>query len=361
MKQVRTWPFIVILIFCTFMVSALVIYTYQTTKENLMKEIVRAVLPVSPEPKQPLRYGAWYPWWGEDKALSSLMTAKDYLSSISPVWYTLTPSGELQKRDIKTQSDVMQIANSSGLTLIPTIDNQFDVRRVVKLISSKTAVDKFIQDISSEAAQYDYDGFDLDWEEVNEEYAKELMDFISLLSTALHSKNLTLSVTVHARTGEDSDWTMAKTYDWKMLSKTVDEVRIMAYDFHNEGTKPGPITPRSKLRKVVEYANRTIIGSKITIGLPNYGYDWSGDDNKSVSFTTASELINNNQGVWARDEESEELIGTYTDQENNHTIWIVDQFGLLQKISLAQSNTITSFCFWRIGEEDPTIWSNLQE
>ncbi|OGG09783.1 hypothetical protein A2154_01645 [Candidatus Gottesmanbacteria bacterium RBG_16_43_7] len=301
-------------------------------------------------------YCAWFPWWHETQALSALRLAKNTLHTISPVWYRVDSDGYLEPLKVTMRNEVTDIATVSGIRLAPTIGNDFDNNRIELVLTNASKSAAIIEQIVDIAKIHLYDGIDLDWEEILPKNSDLLHQFIKTLADKLHHQNRFLSVTVHAKTG-DSDWDMAKTYDWSELSKYADEIRIMAYDFHTELSPPGPITPLDALKSVINYAQKTIPPEKITIGLPNYGYDWSDTNNLSVSFTDAEVRMDHYNGIWIRDPQSYELIGTYENNDINHTIYLVDNVSLREKIDISHKSGINSICLWRLGEEDPEIWS----
>lgn len=65
--------------------------------------------------------------------------------------------------------------------------------------------------------------------------------------------------------------------DWvryKQLGEILDHVEIMSYDFAWRGSAPGPVSPGFWMRNVYRWVTSQIDPSKVSWGLPLYGYFW---------------------------------------------------------------------------------------
>ena len=88
-------------------------------------------------------------------------------------------------------------------------------------------------------------------------------------------------------------WNGAGAEDWTAIGGVADSVKIMAYDYHYASTDAGAITPLDWLDKVVTYAETTVPRSKIIVGLPWYGYDWSSAGGATASYASAMQVAQN--------------------------------------------------------------------
>jgi spore germination protein YaaH len=62
------------------------------------------------------------------------------------------------------------------------------------------------------------------------------------------------------------------------LDPYCDTASIMSYGMSWAGSAPGPVSPRSWLEGVYEYATRVMTPDKVFMGLPGYGWNWTIDD-----------------------------------------------------------------------------------
>ena len=300
-------------------------------------------------------FSSWIPCCDENRSLSSLEIAKGKLGSILPVWYQLERNGQITET-IAYKKEITSIATDSKISIMPTITNEFKGEYVTTFLDNEELQLAEIEKLVRIALDSGYSGWDLDWEEILESDRERFSDSVELFARHLHENNLLLSVTVHAQTGQPDDWVGSKGQDWSAISEHADFIRIMAYDFHNVSTQPGPITPLDKLEQVLDYAISIIPKDKIVLGLPTYGYDWSEEKVVSFQYEDVIKQIDQFGGSWSRDNESFALVGNYTFNGMDHTIWFEDKESTAKKIAIARSFGVYQFTYWRLGGEDQRIW-----
>lgn len=313
---------------------------------------------VSNVPTSKPQYSVWIPWWEEKRALFSLSKAKSFLVSISPTWYELKKSGFIEEIISSHKKEIINIAGSSSIMILPTIGNNFDKKRVSLFLDDEDIQEKEMQKLINLALSKGYQGWDLDWEEISKEDKDKFSIFVQKFAENLHKKGLLLSVTVHAQTGKASDWEGSKGQDWRALARNADFIRIMAYDFHHSKSEPGPITPLDDLEEVVKYAISSIPISKIVLGLPTYGYDWGEDKGEPLPYQDIIERLREYKTGYKRDKDSFALVGRYETRGVDHVIWFEDKESLIEKIKIGRFFGIYQFCLWSLGGEDINIWTD---
>ena len=326
---------------------------------NINKESSTLTSIPSPE------FSAWIPWWDEERAITSLERTGKKLKFILPVWYRVDENGKISEISSNLKDKILKKAIDNNLSIIPTISNAsttgFDPERVSILVSDQNLRKEEVENLVNLANKKGFGGWDLDFEQVYEKDRENYSKFVSVLSENLHKEGLLLSVTVHAQTGSVYDWEGTKGQDIKSIGKYADFVRIMAYDFHNQDSLPGPITPLSWLESILEYAVDVLPTEKIVLALPTYGYDWSEAKVKPVQYTDAVDLLNQQGKSWERDKKSHALTGEYDAAGEKHTLWFEDADSLKKKIEIAKKFGIYQFALWRLGGEDPKIWEKLEQ
>ncbi len=314
----------------------------------------------SPTPPPKSQLSAWIAQWDQDQALVNLDTVKNNLSSISPVWYSITQNGRIiEMPNLTSKPQITKLAHTANLSLLPTIVNEFDHKRVSTLLKNKPLQVSQIDKLVKIATQSGFSGYDLDWEQISQSDRDNFTNFVTLFSQKLHQNNLILSVTVHAQNGLPDDWEGTKGQDYPTLGAQADLIRIMAYDYHYEDSSPGPITPLEKLEEALKYAKTTLPADKIVLGLPTYGYDWTPTKGEGLQYQEIIDRLASLNASSYRDDTSFELRSDYTQKGIDHHVWYVDKDAILKKIDLARSYGVYQFCFWRLGGEDPDIWDAL--
>lgn len=326
--------------------------------KNLLQETpVGHLTYLKPVPATQLN--SWIAWWDEEKAVGTLKK-NPKLASISPLWYKIDKQGNLQTIPHFLEGPIKDIARQSNIKLIPAITNDFDPERVSKVINNTDILQNFMEKLANLAAGSNYQGFDIDWEEINPQDQQAFSLFIQKLSGFLHTYNLALTVSVHPQTGQPSDRAVARAYNLAKLSQNSDALKIMAYDIHNQNSAPGAVIPFGKLIEILDYTKSVIPAEKTILGIPGYGYDWAeGQKGTAVSFAEASDRIKKYDGSIQRDTESYSLAGNYISDGKKHTIWFEDAQTIGKIIEKARSYGIYRFSFWRLGVEDPAVWTKL--
>lgn len=327
--------------------------TFLILQNRLLPPIILA------KPVPASNYSAWIPNWDQEKVITSLQQSNGKLTFISPVWYQLTATAEVQEVNKIEKIRIKEIANTQAMKTMPTIFNDFDARRVSVLIKDPVLIESFSKRLIEIAQEEGYVGWDIDFEQLDLQDRDNFSNFIKVLAEELHQEQLLLSVSVHVQTGKSSDWESAKTQAWPALTKSVDYLRIMAYDFHNSNTSAGAITPIDRYKEVLRYATSIIPIEKLVVGLPLYGYNWDQDKADPVDYLQTQKLATEFNFQFQRDKNSQALTGSYKDKDVEHTIWIEDSQSLISKINTARFFGIYQFCFWRLAGEDPQLWSQL--
>ncbi|MFC1727368.1 glycosyl hydrolase family 18 protein [Patescibacteria group bacterium] len=305
------------------------------------------------------QYFAWIPGWEETRAIESLNKVGNNLQAISPVWYRLETSGEIVPIKTNQKEIILKLAQDMGLKVMPTVFNEFDSQSVTNLLTDQFLQEQLVTKLIDLAQENGYQGWDLDWEEIDRADNERFSNFVRFLAEELHKNDLLLSVTVHAQTGQLDDWDGSKGQNWLKLGQRADQIRIMAYDFHHSGTEPGPVTPSGKLRAVIGFALSQIPKEKIVLGLPTYGYDWWEKGAWSLQYTEAIKVITDNRGHWQYDSQEMAVTGQYVFENQKHQLWFENAQSIVAKINLATDLGVRNFIFWSLGGEDQDLWENI--
>lgn len=178
------------------------------------------------------------------------------------------------KINSKSIDDLVQKAHSSGNTILPML-SAFNDDAIKAVISNP---DYFAEKIAAEVKFKKYDGITIDFEstKLNSNYSRQMVDFMRKLRNQLKEGKYEIALAVSPRFEGSSQkgYSHHGFYDFKGLSKYVDHMHLMCYDFHSKKGKPSPVLPEDSLVKILEYAKENIPNEKITVLLPFYGYVW---------------------------------------------------------------------------------------
>ncbi len=231
--------------------------------------------------------------------------------------------------------------------VISELNNYSRTHYVLKPKSS--ARKKLITDIAKASKRYD--GVQIDFESMPVDDGRHFQLFLRDLKKCMPKK--IISVALPARRSASKD-----AYDYPAIARIVDRVIIMAYDQHYSTSKPGPVAAKSWSRAVAEFAISKIPPKKLIMGLPLYGRAWQEKRyDKALRFSHIKNIIANYNIIKNEDDEygmrfefevPVRIIGYYETPSS-----------VLAKLKMYASLGITGVSFWRIGQEDKTLWEQI--
>jgi spore germination protein YaaH len=301
------------------------------------------------------KVSVWIPPWSP-AALTSIQANASAISESNPVWYAWNADYTIAKQ---WNAENPTWRSSMGGLLIPTVQNlvndSFDGNAAAAMLANATTREAHATALAQLAIANGFDGIDVDYERVPTASRAAFTSFVGSLAAKLHAANKKLSVTVYAKASDKENWNGPGSQDWSAIGGAADSVKIMAYDYHWSTSAPGAITPLDWLDQVAAYAEQTIAGSKIMMGLPWYGYDWPASGGAATaSFASAHQTILTNNATVQHDAASGEPYFSYS----GHTVYFQDAAGYAKKLDVLKQkhSGIGGFAHWAAGQEDPDIW-----
>lgn len=209
--------------------------------------------------------------------------------------------------------------------------------------------DQMVNDIMK--AVEPFDGLNVDYELIPGKDAKNFMRFLEKLSAECHKKGKLFTVCVPARIKTISD----DIFPYKKIASISDRVMIMAYDEHWSTSRPGAVASVDWCRKIADYAVTTIPPEKLVMGLPFYGRSWASEKvSQGWYFEGVNRMMNEYKPgkVQYINEVPTVDIKVTVDTE----FWFEDAYSIVTKMRLYELSGIRHIAFWRIGQEDKTVW-----
>ncbi len=365
------------LLICFILVG--VIWSGLETQESAAPPPQRAPDSASPararQPAQPFpRVIAWMPSsWDADAALRSFQAHPSQIDEISPFWYGMTASGALAPRTGAPNADLVAAAHEAGILVLPTISNSFDPARVHTVLNNDTIRSQHVQAIVFEVISQNYDGIDIDYENLLASDRELFSQFLAELAVALQQYNRLLSVAVQAKTGDAFDWDGVGAHDYAAIAGVADEVRIMTYGWCWRtgcvgSSPPGPIAPVFWIRDVMSYARGRIPPSRLIMGIPLYGYDWWPVDDpdsplngRALNWQQVQDLRQQYepQVQWWESEARGAVQEHWFRYGNGHQVVYADRDSVGVRWQVAQEYQAAGVALWYLGSDDPAIWDFL--
>ncbi|MHC1716732.1 MAG: glycosyl hydrolase family 18 protein [Candidatus Dojkabacteria bacterium] len=313
-------------------------------EENIVEEI-------------PLKESGWIPNWAFELGLESLKNNLTILDTVNPVLYSIKKDGTLESRKASTSNiqELSDISKTEGIKIVPTIGS-YDYESINSLLKNATTYTKNISSIIAEVEKYNFDGIDLDFEQVESKNKEMYFKYLRDLRLELSKREKTLSVTVFAQWENGKYKNNAETIsvqDYTLLGEIADEVRIMGYDYTlSTSNVAGAIGPINWLKDVLGFATKYIPKEKIWLGVHLYGYEWVGSKTEALTYTSVEKILNSGIASSFKKEIGEGY-AKFSCAKNTTTceMYYQTKEGIALRRELAKTYEIEGISYWRLGGE----------
>ncbi|MBU6374329.1 MAG: glycosyltransferase [Alphaproteobacteria bacterium] len=315
------------------------------------------VAPISSHPGDAARYAFFVNW--DDNSFVSLKRNATGLDVLAPEWMHLAGAdGAIRADDPIKEARVRAwlAAHAPRLAITPLVNNydsatqSWDGRSVARLAADPAARARFVAAVTASVATTRDRGVHLDFEQVPEAAMPDYARLIDELGAALHTQGRTLDVSVPV---DDESIPFAR------LARSADHLVLMAYDEHTTDADPGPLASQGWFERTLDRRFAALPDGKLIVAIGSYAYDWRGSGH-GVELTM--------QEAWqaARDSDSrvafdaEALAPTFAyldDSGRRHEVWALDAATAYNQTAAALAMKPAGVALWRLGSEDPGVWS----
>ena len=343
--------------------------------------------PLPTKPDIPL--DAWVPYWALDASLPDARQRVPSMREVSPFWFNAAGVDQIvvdPNASVELTSEFMDTVRGLDVDVVPSIIDALPAGEMAAILADPITRAQHVETIRTFAADGDYDGIDIDYEQFAFADGRETwaatrpnwVAFITELAAVLHSDGRSLTVSVPpvydaGQTSESGFW----VYDYGAISDHVDRIRMMTYDF--SVSEPGPIAP-------LEWVESAIVGAieatgspdKLVLGLPAYGRNWpvrttgvcpatDVPGRTSVSARSVDELIKRRDaspvpvdatGEWQFEYDLEVSDGIATCVQTRQ-VHYVDGDGIALRMDLARQYRLDGVALWAFGFDDDAVWDAI--
>ncbi|HYO19673.1 MAG TPA: glycosyl hydrolase family 18 protein [Dermatophilaceae bacterium] len=323
------------------------------------------------EPARTAQVVASLPVWHLASGTESIVQQAQGLSGASPQAYEIGAEGEIVPRfqppGVSLQQELDSLRDA-GVPIIPSITNTSDgswsTERIQRILHDPVLLQQHIDAVVAFVRAEDFAGVDIDIEELEAEDREAFSSYIAQLADALHADDRILAVDVFAKDSDAGYDERNRAQDYAALGRSVDQLRIMAYDYHWSTSTAGPIAPLDWVRSVLQYAVSQVPPEKIVLGLPTYGYSWAdgGQEGKLSSWLQAYGASKEFDAPVQWDSSSQSPWLTYTDAQGaQQVVWFENSYSLKAKMDLARSYDVGGVFIWLVGDVDDGIWAVVED
>ena len=292
-----------------------------------------------------------------------------YLTELSVFSYGFTEDGELIPPPVDDRR-MIQAAKEHGtevtLTLTPLgADGRFSNQLISALVNQEMAQRNLHRNLIRIMAEKGYDGLNIDFEYVLAEDRNAFTVFVAQTTRILNQLGFYVSAALAPKTSDDQIGTLYEGIDYAGLGQAANSVLLMTYEWGYTYGPPMAVAPISQVRRVVEYALTRIPAEKISLGVPNYGYDWP---LPYVRGTTRARTLGNVEAVQLAifygvpirfDEAVQSPYFHYWQYGVEHEVWFEDVRSYHAKFELVKEYGLRGIGVWQIMQLFRAGWELL--
>jgi cellulose synthase/poly-beta-1,6-N-acetylglucosamine synthase-like glycosyltransferase/peptidoglycan/xylan/chitin deacetylase (PgdA/CDA1 family)/spore germination protein YaaH len=313
--------------------------------------------PTVPE-NRPLSIGFYINW--DESSYASLKRNLDHLDWVIAEWSHLEATSD-GSTSLETDVDAPAL-NWIRLTrpqvqVIPMVQNLVDEKwqpdLLARAVGDEAGRQRLITALTDFVQQNKFPGVCIDFEEPPPATQQALLTFIQELHQAFGAKGLFV---IQAVPFDDPDWR------YKEYAAATDYLMLMAYDQHWAGSDPGSVAAQDWYESNIAKRMHELNPAKTIVALGSYGYNWTAGEKEADEVTCQEALIT------AKESDAKIVFDPATrnpnfeydeDDGSHHIVWFLDAVTAYNQMRAASGFKPAGFAVWRLGSEDPSIWSVL--
>jgi peptidoglycan-N-acetylglucosamine deacetylase len=271
-----------------------------------------------------------------------------------PAWLNLQgPNLALTQHLDKHALSAIAETNPS-MVILPMVQNAsnatWDGQGLARLLADPERRHALLNGIVAFVGNNRFQGAVVDFEQLPQTAYPDLHSFLAELSAAFAPHGWIIVV---ATPFDDDSWPYAD------YAKLIDYTLLMAYDEHDDTGDAGSIAGQSWFEENLDNRMRVLSPSRTIIGLGNYGLDWTeGQPGSAMTFEDAAVAARDSQAQIVFDDQTNNPHFSYMEDDNTkHDVWFLDAVTAYNQIHAADVYEPAGYALWKIGSEDPSIWS----
>ena len=227
--------------------------------------------------------------------------------------------------------------------------DRFHPRSIRRLAQDPQALARTARAIAAHAQTMGYTGLIVDFETLEpSDLPAQLRVMKAIADSARAHGVTTIAAAVPA--------TDTTAYPARPLLRVVDFIIPMLYDQHWSGSQPGPISAPQWVRSSLALRLAEAGPDRVVAGLPTYSYQWrKGLPTRDVGYVEAGRIASQAGVSLERDRST----GTLHAKTQEWEMWITDAELLGRLVRESQAAGVRRFALWRMGREDPAIWTTV--
>ena len=333
----------------------------QAEKRQQMAMAPPPAIPPPTTPKdRPLAIGFYINW--DESSYSSLQRNLDHLDWIVPQWVHLQDpdsGGPLIGSEIDVPAINLIRETRPQVRIVPMVQNlvndKWDSALLMRMISDEPARQALIATLANFVEQNKFNGVCIDFEEIPEPMQPNLANLLRFMESLHAAFQLRGWSVMQAVPFDSVEW------NYKDFAAANDYLMLMAYDEHWAGKEPGSVAGQEWYERNLVNRMKELDPAKTIIAIGNYGYDWTEGEKTAKEMTCQEALITASESEVEQivfDSQTRNPHYDYEEEdETQHHVWFLDAVTAYNQMRAASGFHPAGFALWRLGSEDPSIWS----
>ena len=288
----------------------------------------------------------------DEQAYFSLKNNVSSLNMLLPLWMNI--DSLMDTVYVNTDMRGREIITGSGVPVVAVLSNysgeDFNGDILHRVLNDTAKRERLVGSIVKEIQRSHFAGVNIDFEELKENSDQPLVDFMKSLYAQMHRLHLQVTMDVSPFNTD---------YNLKELSKYNDYLLLMAYDEHNSGSAPGPISSQRWVQQALDEAVKQVDPGKLVLAIAGYGYDWpTGDKGVDVTYAEALSIAQQAGAKVVFDTGTYNLSYQYQDENDvPHTVCFTDAATNYNTMRFASEYELGGVALWRLGSADSRLWA----
>jgi len=305
---------------------------------------------------RPIRIGYTVPW--DANSFDSLEQHYQQLTHVCAEWLTIADS--LGTLAVTADPQVREFAAGHGLNLMLLLTNLVDdawqpegVEGLANGPASRR--EQFNRDLLAAVKQAGARGVVVDWGQLDPAYRDQIAALLLEMAGQLHDQGRELWLSIPM--GNE-----LKAFDLETLAAGSDHFIAVLHDENGEGDDPGPIASKQWVEGWLQVVTGYGEPDQWIFQLGSYGYDWTTGEKTAETLSFAdvmarASLLGLKQ--CSLDASTENPSFSYEESGRQHTVWFLDAITFWNQLHLLQPQHPAGVAVYRLGTEDPGVWSVL--
>lgn len=292
----------------------------------------------------------------------------DGVNVVSPSFFSLErgSNGEIYDNAKDDGAEYIEWAHNNNYQVWAMFSNNSLKDTTSQILNDYEKRETMIENIMDLVEEYNLDGVNVDFENMNESDKDVYSRFLIELAPRLKKIGKTLSVDVTAPDGSET-WSLC--FDRNTIANVADYIVFMAYDQYGTssnkaGTTAGYNWVEANVKKFL--GQEDVDPEKIILGIPLYMRLWEEEEDGTakpevVNMRNMFDVLPENQvATW--DEELKQYYVEYEEDGKKYKMWIENEKSVGEKINLANQYNLAGIAFWEKDREtNDEFWTFVKE